>query len=229
MKEKNEKVFLQPTKEFVMVYFQWLLVVLVSFFVIYYSSNSFAASQSNHYHMYMNWELSIPLFPPMIIVYTTYVFMFVLIPFVFRTLVAYRALAYSMLITIGVSGVIFILFPGHLGFVRQDFVPGYHIWFSILHAIDQPHNLFPSLHVTFACICVLTMIQQTTNAIFHFALKTWLLLVCISVVLVHQHHIFDILCGIALGWTIYKLIFIRMVESIEASTATSWTTVAKKR
>lgn len=211
---RKEKIFSLPSGENSIIFLQWFSIVLSCFLIVYYSCNSYAASLSNHYHLYMDWELSIPLVPPMIIIYITYVFIFALVPLVFKSPMAFRALACSMLAIIGTSGVIFVLFPWHLGFIRQDSVPEYQFIFSLLYAIDQPHNLFPSLHVTFACICVLALIHQTSNRQFHFALKIWFLLVCVSVILVHQHHFFDVISGITLGWVVYKSVYLKVVNKL---------------
>ena len=74
------------------------------------------------------------------------------------------------------------------------------------------HNLFPSLHVAFAGLCVLAMIHQTENKWFHLGLKAWFLLLCTSVVLVHQHHFFDILSGFVLSLVVHKAVYMRIME-----------------
>ena len=211
----NDNVFNWPTKELTIAFIRWLLIVITAFFAVYFSSNSYAASKIDHYHLYANWELSIPLVPFMVIVYMSYVLIFLVVLFVFKTPHAIKSLAYSMLVTTGVAGLIFVFFPGHLGYHRPEYVPGYNFLFEFLYVIDEPHNLFPSLHVTYATLCVMTMIHQTNKSWFHILLKTWFIIVCASVVLVHQHHLFDIASGCALAGIAYKMVFLKMVEKPE--------------
>lgn len=207
-----DKVFVSPPKENLTLFAKWFPIVLGAFLVIYYSCNAYAANQLDHYHMYTDWELSIPLIPEMIFVYMSYIGVFGMVLFVLKTPSAIKGLAYSMLVTLVVSGVIFVLFPGHLGYVRPDHVAGYSFLFKFLYVIDLPHNLYPSLHVAFALLCMLAMIHQTLNSWFHIALKVWFALVCASVVLVHQHHFFDIGLAIVLAWAVYRLVYLKTAE-----------------
>src|SRR5688572_21711689 len=103
----NEKIFSWPSTEMMATFIKWLVIVLAAFIVIYYSCNAYAASQIDHYHMYADWELSIPLIPAMIIIYLGYGGIFGLVPFVFKTPDAIKALAYCLLVNIVVSGIIF--------------------------------------------------------------------------------------------------------------------------
>ena len=208
----HQKVFAWPSKELLVAFTRWFLIVFTAYAAVYYPCNSYAAKQMDYYHMYASWELSIPLIPQMIVVYLSYVAIFIVLLFVFKTPDAIKGLAYSMLVTVVVSGVIFIAFPGHLGYSRPDDVPGYSYLFRLVYSIDHPYNLFPSLHVSFAYLCVLTMIHQTQQRWFHLALKIWFAVVCTSVILVHQHHLFDIALAMILSWAVYKKVYLAVVE-----------------
>jgi len=213
--QEKDPIFIIPTQEHITVFVKWAVIVLASFLAIYLTSNNYASSQSEHYHLYTDWELTIPLVPPMILIYFSYVIVFIMVLFVFKAPEAIKGLAYSMLFALVASGVIFVLFPGHLGYERPDHVAGYGILYKLLYNIDQPHNLFPSLHVVFASLCVLSLIQQSSNTWFHTILKIWFVMVCASVILVHQHHLFDIASGFALAWIVYKKVYLKMATKTQ--------------
>ncbi len=208
----NENVFAYPSKELAAVFIRWFIVVLAAYLLIYYPCNSYAASQAKHYRLYTSWELAIPLVPPMIIIYLSYVTVFFFLVFVIKTPEAIKGLALSMLAMMVISGVIFFFFPGQLGYQRPADVPGYNTLFKLLYTIDQPHNLFPSLHVSFAYLSILAMMRQTQNKRFHLALKIWFAVVCASVILVHQHHLFDIVSGMLLSWVVYRQIYLNVAK-----------------
>ena len=56
-----------------------------------------------------------------------------------------------------ISGACFLLFPSRLGFDRLAPVAGYEWIFGLIHRLDLPHNLAPSLHVSWSLILMLTV------------------------------------------------------------------------
>lgn len=208
----HQKVFAMPTGELFTAFIRWFSVVLTAYLFIYYPCNFYAARQTDYYHLYSAWELSIPLVPSMIVVYLSYVAIFGVLVFVIKTPESIKALAYSMLVMLALSGIIFIAFPGHLGYIRTADVPDFGRLFQLVHDIDRPHNLFPSLHVSFASLCVLAMIQHTRQRWFHLSLMVWFTAVCASVVLVHQHHLFDIALAVILSGAVHQQVYLRMIN-----------------
>ena len=83
--------------------------------------------------------------------------------------------------------------------------------FSLLHAVDQPFNLYPSLHITYSSLTVFAIIDQTKSRVFHAFLLFWLVLIAFSVVLVHQHHLFDIITGLVLAGIVIKFVYRKLV------------------
>lgn len=137
--------------------------------------------------------------------------LFILAAFVLKDPRSIKGLCLSLIGTLLMAAVIFVLFPGKLGFVRVDHVEGYQNIFSSLHSIDKPFNLFPSLHVTYSTLSALAMIEQSKNKVFHFVLKVWIILIAMSVILVHQHHLFDIFSGFILAVVGYHYIYRRYI------------------
>jgi hypothetical protein len=94
-------------------------------------------------------------------------------------------------------GVIFILLPAKLGFERiipDD--PFYGKLYTNLFSVDLPHNMVPSLHVVFSALILWAASDdprpKSVKAIF----MGWLALICVSTLLVHQHHLLDVVTGL---------------------------------
>jgi membrane-associated phospholipid phosphatase len=209
--DKSDSVFVVPEREMILLFWKWAGVVLSVLSATYLVANRLAAENPKRYEMYIEWELGIPLVPSMIVVYLSYAAVFFLLPLVLKKTQALVSLAYSFLFGILVSTSIFILFPGELGYSRPEFVEGYDFLYQTLHQIDRPHNLFPSLHVTFSSLTAFAMVHQTTTRWFHVAILLWAFVIATSVILVNQHHLFDIITGLGLAVCCYRFIYLRNV------------------
>ncbi len=193
-------------------FWKWVGLVLSVFLLTYLSANQFASENPERYHMYTDWELTIPLVPGMIVVYLSYVVVFLLLPFILRSTQALTALAYGFLASIVVSTIVFVFFPGELGYPRPDYVVGFDFLYQALYQIDQPHNLYPSLHVTFSSLTAFVLVHQTKARWFHMMVLGWAILIAASVILVHQHHVFDIVTGLMLAIGCYRMVYLRFTD-----------------
>ncbi|MCP4914838.1 MAG: phosphatase PAP2 family protein [Oligoflexia bacterium] len=187
----------------------WGGLATIAFPVIYGFCNHYASGVENHYAMYTQWELSIPLLPWMIIPYLSLNLLFVVAAFILKTPTVIKAYCLSLVLGALMAAVIFIIFPGELGFVRQG-APYFTAIFEGMYAIDKPHNLYPSLHVTYSSLSIWAMLEQSKNKILHAFLWVWLFLISFSVVFVHQHHLFDIVTGWILALIIWKTFYCRL-------------------
>lgn len=208
----QETVFKRPDREIIFTFWKWVAIVLSIFLVMYLTANQLASQNVHRYEMFMDWELRIPLVPWMIVVYLSYVGVFLLLPLIMKSGQSIICLAYGFLTAILISTFVFVAFPGQLGYYRPEFVSGFNFLFQTLYEVDKPHNLYPSLHVTFSCLTALGMAHQVEIKWFRVAIACWALLIAASVVLVHQHHIFDIVTGLMLATFCYKYVYLRSME-----------------
>ena len=202
---------MQENKSRIKSLFVWGTISLISCSSIYLLCNFLASIQTNHFPLYFDFELSFPLVPWMIYFYVSLTLLLLLNVFLLKDPKVIRAFSICLILTVLVAGLIFVLFPGKLGFNRVSEVPRHEWLFSFLHAIDQPFNLYPSLHITYSSLTVFAIIDQTNNKLFHYILIVWLVLIGFSVVLVHQHHLFDILTGLILAWLVVKIVYRRLI------------------
>ena len=187
------------------------VVVCLSFYLI---SNEIASRISVHYRMYAEAEKSIPLIPWMIYIYASFHLLLALNFFIIKDPKVIKAFTISLMCSSFVAVIVFLVFPGELGFSRTENIAGYEPMFNLLHQIDHPFNLYPSLHITFSVLTAFVMVDQTKSKLFHGILLTWIVLICCSVVLVHQHHIFDVITGLLLAYGVIKLIYRRMIPVV---------------
>lgn len=185
----------------VISYLLWCIPVSVVFFTVYPLMNAYTAGRESLYTLWFPAELQIPFVPGFIWVYCSF-YLIILMPVFFLPCREHRQLALTFIVMTLLGGVIFFLFPAQLGFVRQvPESPLYQTMYTTLFVLDHPHNLVPSLHVAWSCAAVLAIIRHTGRGpalLFLF----WLVLIVLSVLLVHQHHVADVVTGLLLAVTV---------------------------
>jgi membrane-associated phospholipid phosphatase len=71
--------------------------------------------------------------------------------------------------------------------------------------LDLPYNCFPSLHVS--NVFLVSFFMQRFKKGMGWILFPLSTLVAVSVVLVKQHYIADVVAGIFVGWFVYRQVF----------------------
>jgi len=178
--------------------------------VLYLSSNCIAETLLSHHQLYLECEKDIPQVPGMILFYESY-FLLVLLSFICaKSRKNIRALSITMMVSSVIACAIFLLFPGELGFSRTMNIQGYESMFEALHRMDKPHNLYPSLHITFSAISAFTLLRHTQKKRMQVLLILWVMMISLSVILTHQHHLFDIATGFVLAWITLKFVYLKL-------------------
>ena len=187
------------------VYARLAIPVGILFAVIYFGMNWITARRTDRYHLYFDWELAIPFVPAMIYGYASLLIL-LLLPAVTLSQPQLRALARALAITLFVAAVSYLLLPADLGFERPAYVPGYDTVFQTLYALEMPHNLVPSLHIACSILLIATIFNNMSSFWIRSGLILWAILICGSVLLVHQHHVLDVVSGLLLGIVTYRLV-----------------------
>jgi protein-tyrosine phosphatase/membrane-associated phospholipid phosphatase len=176
----------------------WAGLAVAWFNLIYHTTNRLAAGSGPHPQLQAGWELGIPRVDWLILPYWSIDVLFVVAFLACRTVLDLRVLAGRTMLAALLAGVVFAIWPLDLGFVRT---PGEGPWawaFRALYAFDQPHNLFPSLHVAFVVILRVAY-RRILDGLAAWAMQVWLTIITLSTVLVHQHHLADVAGGALLG------------------------------
>jgi membrane-associated phospholipid phosphatase len=188
-------------------YLLWIGGANLFFFVVYGYCNYYASQLPSEklYQLYFPWELNIPLIPWMILPYRSIEIIFYTSIF-FLDHHALKKYGIQMMAAMIIAAIIFIVFPGECGFVRPDpeLLGGYKIFFKILYYLDKPHNLYPSLHITYSYLGLRAFYDFTKSRKLKLTFTLWFILICFSVIFTHQHHLFDLILGLILGVFTYS-------------------------
>jgi len=168
------------------------------FMALYHACNFYAANCGRTRMWFFDWELSIPLVAWLIVPYWSIDLLFVLAPFLCTRRSELRALAWRLTLAIILACASYMAWPLQLAHVRVDDHGVFTPLFTAINGFDKPHNLFPSLHVAFAIILLWTFHRHLRGGwrlLFH----AWFVCITISTVLVHQHHLVDVVGGAILA------------------------------
>ncbi len=186
------------------------LSVTVWFAVVFVGTDAVTAMHGARIAVHTRLELGVPLVPWMVGAYMSVYLLFAMVPFVLRTRREVSALGWTLAILIFVSGISFLLLPAEIAF---DAPRDLGIWKRVFHFADRlnlDYNLVPSLHVGLSAACV-SVFARYAAGLPRIGLWLWLLVICMSTVLTHQHHIIDVVTGLVLGLLSQQLIYARRV------------------
>ncbi len=172
----------------------WVFWISVLFFTVYPLCNWLTSQRENLYHIYLESELSIPFIPQFVWVYLSLYLTFILPPF-FLNEGQLVKLGKELVIGTVLSGVVFLIFPSVLGFERVVPEGDYQVFFENIFMLDLPHNMVPSLHIVYSGFILLSVYQAVSQTWIKAFVLLWFVLICVSTLLVHQHHIADVLLG----------------------------------
>ena len=176
-------------------YFLWSFWAGVAFFAVYPTMNWLTSLRRAPLHLYLRSELAIPLVPWFIWPYLSMYVLFVL-PLVFIPADRMPSLGKQLIAGCLISAAMFLLLPAELGFARE--VPSaYGSIYASMFTIDRPYNLVPSLHVIWSTAIALACIDFARIPA-KIALSAWLCVIVASTVLVHQHHLIDVIAALAI-------------------------------
>ncbi len=142
----------------------------------------------------------------MIVPYLSIDLFFVTAPFLCRSQRELSAFAKRIAAAIVVAGTCFLLFPRRFAFDRPQADGWLGAVFDWFRGMDLPYNLFPSLHIALGSLLVVTYARHTRGVI-RVLVCGWFVLIAASAVLTWQHHILDVVGGLALAG--YCFYFIR--------------------
>jgi membrane-associated phospholipid phosphatase len=180
------------------LYLRLVLLLDLLFVAVYGGMNWLTSRRSDLFEIYFDWETRLPFVPGLIWIYFSIVVLFVL-PLFQLDERGMRRLARRIALAIVVSGAVYLVLPARLGFERPREVPGYDPVFQTMYALDPPHNLVPSLHIAYSTLILAALCAERPARVQALG-AAWLALICVSVVLVHQHHLADVAGGLAVSW-----------------------------
>jgi membrane-associated phospholipid phosphatase len=177
---------------------QTSLVLSLLFLVVYGSCNWITAQRTDVGTWYFAWERHIPFVPLLIVPYMSIDLFFVAAPFLCDNSQELRTFARRISCAIIVAGVCFLVLPLRFAFERPAATGWLGALFDLFRNLDQPYNLFPSLHMTLRTLLADLYARHTRGGVYA-VVQIWFSLIGFSTVLTYQHHLVDILGGVVLA------------------------------
>jgi membrane-associated phospholipid phosphatase len=198
--------------------FKWGLIGAFTCSGIYLGTNEIAAQRTSFYQLYFEFEREIPMVPWMIHIYNSFHILLFMNFLIIKNSLKIKAIAISLISSSAIASVFFLLFPAELGFSRTENIQGYEFWYNALHWLDHPHNLVPSLHITFSALSAYVISTEMGSVFLKLIFLLWFLLICSSIVLVHQHHLIDVVSGFVLAVLVKFAVYDKLIltENIES-------------
>lgn len=188
---------IQSTKIKSRTYFYWLIFNTIIFVCLYPILN-FLAAQRSVYTLYLQAELNIPFYPWAIIPYLSLPLL-ILANYIVIQKHRIKSLGIQFLAMTITASFIFYLYPTELGFTRM--IPN-GIWerpYQLLFWFDLPHNLFPSLHAGYTILLAAATRASLRLLYMRLGYDIWVILILLSLLCTHQHHVIDVLSGVVLA------------------------------
>lgn len=177
---------------------QWAAAASAVMLSTYFVTNWLTSHRADVGTLHFDWELRIPLVPAMIVPYMSIDLLYVAAFFFCVHRAELRAHSIRCILAAVVAAVCFLLFPLTTGWPRQSVDGLFGPLFQLLHLFDPPHNLAPSLHIAHLAL-VACIYHRRTRGLVNGALHAWFILIALSTLLTHQHHVIDIVTGLLLA------------------------------
>lgn len=191
---------------------------LIGFFTVfnclYNLTNAYTAKLATHVpisNVASGFDSQIAFIPSMILLYSCSLWLLIVSFFITDTKKDLQRLTLRLLLTTVFACLCFYWLPLKFSFqlpvvdsAYQNSGINWRWAFALLHAVDEPYNQFPSLHVGYAVILLVSL--WTPIAVFHNCLIAYRLsLIClcvgiaVSTLFTWQHHLLDVLGGLILA------------------------------
>lgn len=189
-----------PTRSALGLYLKLYVGLHLLFVLVYGGANWLAARHARPFHYYAEWERDLPFVPVMIYAYFSIALLFWM-PLFMLDEARLRRLGMAAAACMLLAAAIFVMAPGTTAFTPRFAQGGTleAVLFRLLHSVDRPFNTAPSLHVALSTLLVLVAREGTPVQWLRALLLCWLGAIVLSVLLVHQHHLVDVLTGALLG------------------------------
>ena len=168
------------------------------FLVVYNGCNYLTSLRHDVGTFFWAWERDMPFVPIFIVPYMSIDLFFIAAPFLCRGETELRTLRRRIVAAILIAGAYFLLFPLRFAFDRPHVSGVLGLVFNNFRNVDKPFNQCPSLHMALRTILAIFYVPRF-RGLLKWALRVWFSLIGLSTVLTYQHHLVDVIGGMALG------------------------------
>ena len=185
------------------LFFSILIYYLGGYFLI----NLMTVGRKDLHHLALPFENSLPFAPALIFAYVLEFVLLGLTYLMVDDLPYFKKIVRAFTLCVTLHFVVFLVFPVEYN-LRPVINPeqGWAYQFvSFYYWLDLPYNCFPSMHVSNAFL-VAFLLQRFRPGL-GWVLHPISVLIAISVVLVKQHYIADVVAGFFVGWLVDRFVF----------------------
>jgi len=175
----------------------WIaLAYYVGFFFLWTVSHELSDMREIRYPLYFEWETNITFRDWALPLYFSLDIAVILFPFLFRSFREAFAPVGTLLVQTAIAAIFFVLVPIEPGYETTGVWGTYFYEYFGLENFSQ-WNHAPSLHVAYVFTIAFAIGKRYGHCIFLLAI-IWAIVVSISTMLVHEHHLICLLTGFAL-------------------------------
>ena len=190
--------------------FRHLGLALSIFYLLYnlttfYSVSLYEISPLRVHNLAIPFDNVVPFISGMIVPYSWSLVLFVMSFFLVRTSIQLSLLTYRLILATIFACLVFYLYPARFSFHRLIPDDWTQFGYQFLQLVDKPFNQLPSLHVSYAILLGVSLwdVAESKKRWIIVAYRLLLIGVCtliaISTVLTYQHHLLDMVGGVALA------------------------------
>jgi membrane-associated phospholipid phosphatase len=120
-----------------------------------------------------------------------------LVAFLLMRVRVFESAAVAVALAFGLSYIVFAVAQSYVARPVDADSGGLHDLVRRIYAGDQPYNDFPSLHVALSTVLAIHWLRLDRRA--GMIASTWLALIAVSTLFVHQHYLADVVGGVILA------------------------------
>ena len=175
----------------------WIaLAYYVGFFFLWTVSHELSDMREIRYPLYFEWETNITFRDWALPLYFSLDIAVILFPFLFRSFREAFAPVGTLLVQTAIAAIFFVLVPIEPGYETTGVWGTYFYDYFPLDNLSR-WNHAPSLHVAYVFTIAFAIGKRYGHCMFLLAI-IWAIVVSISTMLVHEHHLICLLTGFAL-------------------------------
>jgi len=181
------------------------LAFLGLFVALYGSASALSAYVPWRLHVSFEFERAIPFVPYASAAYLSMDLLVGLSPFVLRDLRRILPMFTTLCVQTAIASVCFLLLPVETDFAPRHVGDGSAPLFQVADLLNLERNFLPSLHVGFAVTAALAYAERV-GVVGKLAFGLWALGIAIATLLIHEHHLVDVIAGALLAWSVWRTV-----------------------
>ncbi|QRK09104.1 phosphatase PAP2 family protein [Archangium violaceum] len=175
------------------------------FLVVYGGASAVTGFYTWGVRVDLPFERHIPFVPAWAAVYVSMDLLLLLSLLVFRTWREMAPFVLALCLETVLGAACFLLLPVEVAWPPREVSGGWASVFFLADTMNLERNYLPSLHVAFACTAALAYGERggwLARSLF----GLWAMAITASTLLIHEHHLADVLAGAILAWGTWRVV-----------------------